>query len=61
MSKVIITKKGHPHFGECAVVIKKDEPLSMSFLGTMDRLRNDNGKEFFAKRKDYKFIRLNQQ
>lgn len=55
---VKITNKKHPHYGEEGSVVEENQLLSLSFLGRMDRIRGNDGQEFFADKKDYKVIRI---
>ena len=54
MKQVRITDIKHPHYGETGVLTEKDVPLSLSFLGKSDRIKSDDGSEFFAKPDQYK-------
>ena len=56
LKHIRITNKNHPHFGEEGVVVKEDEKLSLSFLGQMDLIKNEDDEFFFAERSDYKIV-----
>lgn len=55
MKKVQITSLGHPHYGETGYLVEEDVPLSLSFLGDMDKIQGENG-QFFASKTDYQFV-----
>ena len=54
---VVITDREHPWFGQSGCVLERDVPLSLSFLGCMDKLRLNNGFECFAKPEQYSSVR----
>lgn len=54
MNQIRIVDKKHPHYGETGTVIEKDVPLSLSFLGISDRIKGNDGTEFFAKPDQYR-------
>lgn len=53
---VKITNKKHPHYGEEGMLLERDVPLSLSFLGKKDLIADTEGGKFFADREDYKII-----
>lgn len=54
---VKIVNKKHPHYSEEAMVLQKNVPLTAAaFLGSMDKLVGLDGRQFFARREDYKII-----